>query len=64
MKLRLATLGGTYESAIRVRDRKSIWLVLWLRARRDGDTLRGFYRRKHFEERKPCAPTSPPTGEP
>lgn len=48
MRLNLATLGASYESAARVRDRKSIWMVLWLRARRDGDTLRGFYRRQHF----------------
>lgn len=48
MKLRLATLGASLESARRVADRKSAWLVLWLRARRDGDTLRAFYRRQHL----------------
>lgn len=47
MKLRLDTLGASYESAQLVAKRKSIWLVLWLRARRDGDSLRGWYRKQH-----------------
>lgn len=51
MKLHLATLAATYESAQQVRDRKGIWMVLWLRARRDGDTLRAFYRRQFLQER-------------
>lgn len=52
-RLRLDTLAASYESAERVRDRKSIWMVLWLRARRDGDCLRAFYRRQHFARSRP-----------
>jgi hypothetical protein len=52
VKLRMATLGASYEDANRIAKRKSVWLVLWLRARRDGDTLRAFYRRKHEQERQ------------
>lgn len=52
MKLRLASLGLTWESARSISSRKSLWMVLWLRARRDGDTLRGFYRRRHFAEKR------------
>jgi len=48
MNLDLDKLGMSYESARKVTARKSIWMVLWLRARRDGDPLRGFYRRQHF----------------
>lgn len=52
MRLNLATLGGTYDSAQSVAARKSIWMVLWLRARRDGDTLRRFYLTQHFAEKR------------
>jgi hypothetical protein len=52
MILRLATLGSTWHDARRISGRKSIWMVLWLRARRDGDTLRGYYRRQHFREKR------------
>jgi hypothetical protein len=51
MRLHLDKLGMSYESAKRVMDRKSIWMVLWLRARRDGDTLRAYYRQMHFKYR-------------
>jgi hypothetical protein len=52
VRLRLDTLGRSYESAKMVAKRKSVWMVLWLRARREPDTLRGFYRRKHFQEKR------------
>lgn len=52
MRLHLDTLGMSYESAKDVCHRKSIWMVLWLRARRDGDSLRAFYRKKHFQYTK------------
>jgi hypothetical protein len=45
------SLALTYDDARRVADRKSIWMVGYLRARRSGDRLKGFYRRKYFEER-------------
>jgi hypothetical protein len=48
MKLGLAALAMSYESAVWVARRKSVWMALWLRARRDGDNLRAFYRRQHF----------------
>jgi hypothetical protein len=53
MKLRLATLGLTWESARSISSRKSLWMVLWLRARREGDCLRGYYRSQHFREKRP-----------
>lgn len=40
---------GTYEGSRAIMLRKSSWLVLYLRARRSDDNLKGFYRRKHFE---------------
>jgi hypothetical protein len=52
MRLNLDTLAGTYESAAIVTRRKSAWMALWLRARRDNDTLRGFYRKQHFADKK------------
>jgi hypothetical protein len=45
-----ATLGLGYEDSQRIMAAKSSWMVMWLRARRDGDQLRGYYRRKHFEQ--------------
>jgi hypothetical protein len=43
---------GTIEEARVVRDRKSIWIVEYLRARRCPSPISpAFYRRKHFEER-------------
>ncbi len=56
MRLRLETLGASYDDAARIRARKSIWMVLWLRERRDGDTLTAFYRRKHFAEKRKAKP--------
>ena len=53
MKLHLSTLASTHESARRVAARKSVWMVLWLRARRDGDCLRAFYRRQHLAGIRP-----------
>lgn len=43
-------MGATYEDAARIAARKSAWMVLYLRARRTGDKLKGFYRRKALEE--------------
>jgi hypothetical protein len=43
-------MGVTYESATRIAARKSVWMVLYLRARRTGDKLKAFYRRKALEE--------------
>jgi hypothetical protein len=40
--------GMTYEDAQRIAARKSVWMVLWLRARRDGDVLRRYYAVQHF----------------
>lgn len=49
--LRLNTLAMSYDSAARVAERKSVWMALWLRARRDSDCLRAYYRRQHFRAR-------------
>jgi hypothetical protein len=49
-RLNLATLGSTWDDARRVSARKSCWMVLWLRARRDGDALRYYYRKQHLSE--------------
>lgn len=45
-------MADTYDDAKRVYLKKSIWMVQYLRARRSGDRLISFYRRKHFEEAK------------
>jgi hypothetical protein len=43
---------GTIEGARVVRDRKSIWMVEYLRARRNPKHISpAFFRRKYFEER-------------
>ena len=50
-------MAGSYDAAAKVYARKSIWVVHYLRARRSGDKLIGFYRRKHFEEK--CSEVQP-----
>jgi hypothetical protein len=50
-RLNLARRGMTWEDSRVIARRKSVWMVLWLRARRDGDTLRDYYRRMHFAEK-------------
>ena len=47
------TLAMSYESALNVKARKSSWMALYLRARRDGDSLIGFYRRNHLAGVRP-----------
>jgi hypothetical protein len=47
------TLAMSYESALNVKARKSSWMALYLRARRDGDSLIGFYRRNHLAGLRP-----------
>jgi len=43
---------GTYDAARIVRDRKSIWMVEYLRARRNPEHISpAFFRRKYFKER-------------
>jgi hypothetical protein len=56
MKLHLDTLGMSYESAKKVTRHKSSWMVLWLRARREPDTLRGYYRKQHFKDKRRYVP--------
>lgn len=46
----LPGMASSYDDARRVYDRKGIWVVEYLRARRTGDKLIGFYRRKHMAE--------------
>lgn len=46
-------MAGSFEDAERVARRTSIWVVQYLRARRTGDALIGFYRRMHFNEKAP-----------
>lgn len=50
-RLNLGTLAMSYDSAKRVYERKGIWMVHWLRARRTGDTLRRWYLEQHFAAR-------------
>ena len=45
-----ARLGMSLEGGQRIMAAKSVWMVLWLRSRRDGDRLRGYYRRMHFAQ--------------
>jgi hypothetical protein len=47
------TLAGSYESALRVKRCKNIWMVEYLRARRSGDNLRGFFRRRFLADKTP-----------
>lgn len=42
----------TTNDALKVRDRKSIWMVDYLRARRDRPHMAAFFRRKYFEDKK------------
>ncbi len=42
----------SFDSARDVMQRKSIWMVEYLRGRRLGDNLTGFYRRKFLAERR------------
>lgn len=44
--------GATYNDAFRIMGRKSLWMVEYLRARRSGDTLRGFYRTQFLRQRR------------
>ena len=44
-------MASTYSDAKRIADRKGVWMVEYLRARRLGDRLIGFFRRKHFEQK-------------
>lgn len=39
-------MGATYDDCLRITARRSVWMVLYLRARRTGDRLKGFYRRQ------------------
>lgn len=41
----------TQSDARRVCARKGIWMVEYLRARRSGNRLVGFFRRQHFKSR-------------
>ena len=43
------TIAVTYDEACVIASLKNIWMVNYLRARRDGDTLKAFYRLKFFE---------------
>lgn len=45
-------MGETYESTTMIAERKSMWMVRYLRARRTGDRHKAFYRRKALEENK------------
>lgn len=49
-------LALTFESAFRVMDRKGLWMVEYLRGRRSGDKLTGFYRRRFIAERNGRTP--------
>lgn len=44
-------LGATYEQGLKIAARKSAWTVFYLRARRSGDILKGFYRRQALAHR-------------
>lgn len=48
--IKMAQIPTDYESAVNIRDRKSIWMVEYLRARRSGDSLKGFFRRQHLKQ--------------
>ena len=41
----------TFADALRVSERRGIWMVEYLRARRSGDRRIGFFRRQHLKER-------------
>lgn len=44
-------LAATYEQGLKIAARKSAWMVFYLRARRSGDILKGFYRRQALAQR-------------
>lgn len=44
----LRNLALTFEDARRISDRKSVWMVEYLRARRAGERRKGFFRRQHL----------------
>lgn len=46
-------LDTSFSGAQKIAARKSIWLKLYVEARRSNDRLKGFYRRKHFESKEP-----------
>ena len=47
-----ATVGASYDDASRIMDRKSLWMVEYLRERRGGcPKMRAFYRRNYFLEK-------------
>ena len=37
----------TLDRAVTIRDRKSIWVKLYLEARKSGDDLKGYFRKQH-----------------
>ncbi|EBA18383.1 hypothetical protein RSK20926_11709 [Roseobacter sp. SK209-2-6] len=41
----------TYADAKQIANRKGIWMVEYLRARRCRDRLIGYFRKKHFEKK-------------
>lgn len=42
----------TIDGAVKIRDAKSIWVVLYLRARQSRDRLKSYYRKQHAIERR------------
>lgn len=44
----LKTLGLTYEDALRIAKAKSPWMVQYLRARRQNDPLKDYFRKNHL----------------
>lgn len=38
----------TFDRAMKIAKRKSIWMKLYLEARRSGDNLKGYFRKKHL----------------
>ena len=51
-------MASTYEDSMAISLRKSMYLALYLRERRSGGTLNGFYRKKHFRLTQPVQSTS------
>ena len=45
-------MAASYEDAKRVSERKSIWMVEYLRERRSRGRLRAFFRRNYFEDQQ------------
>lgn len=46
---RWSTIAASFDDALRVYDRKGIWMVNYLRARRTADPLLSFFRRNHLK---------------